>query len=160
MKSMPIFTGLTQLLNDHKPRVLPSLPYPNPNLHPLTPPSPSPCPLNLLISYPHPRVTLILPSVSPPFRHPPSYTPLWSNSGFFTLLWVTDEVDWKQAGGGARRGGCWFRLWSPFIKNTMFLFGIQSEDWGVEESCCVLRLKVVNLFASRFLQWHWSCVLV
>lgn len=38
-------------------------------------------------------------------------------------------------------------------------FRIQSEDWGgggVEESCCVLRLKVVNLYANRFLQWNWE----
>lgn len=38
--------------------------------------------------------------------------------------------------------------------NVQFI--IQSEDWGVEESCCVLRLKVVNLFVCRFLQWNWK----
>lgn len=32
-------------------------------------------------------------------------------------------------------------------------FRMQSEDWGVEESCCVfLRFEVVNLFACRSIQ--------
>lgn len=54
MKSMPIFTGLTQVEMTTNPEWCPLYPTQNPNPHPSTPPSPAPCPLTLLISYPHP----------------------------------------------------------------------------------------------------------
>lgn len=63
-------------------------------------------------------------------------------------------------GGGSRRAGDTRRLLVQALvtiyQKHNVQFRIQSEDWGVEESCCVLRLKVVNLFVCRFLQWNWK----
>lgn len=126
--------------NDHKPRVLPSLPYPNPNPHPSAPPSPAPCPLTLIpTSLPHPHsahgLPLFLAPASPNLYawihvfHTPSLYRRWRPG------WEEEAGGWD--GGRGRWGSCWFRFWSPLIKNTMSSSEYRVRTWDRGVLLCV-----------------------
>lgn len=138
MKSMPIFTGLTQLETTTNPEVLPSLS--TPLLHPHLP--------HALLSLSH-----IIPT-SPPHLPRPSLLPSSNFSAGFkgfphvSALQIKSLPGRRKEAGRKRRGGYWFNLWSPFMKTQSPVQN--TERWlGVEECCCVLRLKVIDLHVFR-----------
>lgn len=118
MKSMPIFTGLTQLETTTNPECCPLCP---PLYSTLT------CPK---FSYPS---HIIPPSLHQPRPTPsllPSSNPCWI-SGFphSSASQIKHLPGRRKQAGGERRDGYWFRLWWPFMKNTKSSSEYRERTW-------------------------------